>query len=165
MFQLRVLKMAGLFLAHKYSNTLMAGTRELMRTLGRMQLHTLEIHHMPLGSIAAELSGEEESWRRPRQLPLQRLVLLNCNLSSKATYEVLRACGKLRELSLASNWGYRVVGALADEGFGVGRDECGWMRLQPVELPKLEWLDVQGAKVTPAGVAHLPGKKLLWVWS
>uniref|UniRef100_A0A383W516 Uncharacterized protein n=1 Tax=Tetradesmus obliquus TaxID=3088 RepID=A0A383W516_TETOB len=96
---LRVFKMSALFLSRSsHSHTLMAGTRELLQTLGHLNLHTLEIADMPLGSIAQELPGD---WRLNRQLLLQRL------------------------------------------------------------LPQLQWLDVRGTRVTPAGVAHLPGVKLL----
>ncbi|KAF6256811.1 hypothetical protein COO60DRAFT_1640411 [Scenedesmus sp. NREL 46B-D3] len=150
MSTLRVFRMRSLFPATpRWSSALMAGTREALATLGRLSLHTLEIRSMPLGSIAKELAV--------RQLTLERLVLDNCNMSNKALYAVLNCCPKLRELEVLNNCGYWHM--LGDEGFGVGLDESGWLRLRPVQLPKLEWLSTQGTRVTPAGAAHLPGVK------
>ncbi|WIA21997.1 hypothetical protein OEZ85_004351 [Tetradesmus obliquus] len=90
MYKLRELKMRRLFHAPA-SCSLMAGTRELMRTLGCIHLHTLEVDDMPLGNFVQELAAETDRWLE-RQLPLQRLVLSNCNLNNRATYAVLKAC-------------------------------------------------------------------------
>jgi hypothetical protein len=152
---LRVLKMTRMFVVYKqtWPDVLLAGTRELLRTLGRLKLHTLELRNMPLGSIAKELVEVKDGWRIPQHEELERLVLNDCNMDSDSTRVVLSSCKNLRELELRHNIGY--ISSLGDEGFGVGR----W--LKPVELPKLQRLDVQGTHVTPAGVAHLPGVKTL----
>jgi hypothetical protein len=157
MRQLRVFKMARLFIAPQQWQNLMAGTRELLRTLGSMkQLHTLEIDDMPLGSIAKELPGLNEGrWSYP-QLTLQRLVLSHCNITSDVAYSLLKCCKNVRELSLRDNY------AVNDESVGIRpAPKYSWDRLVPVQLPKLEWLDVRGTQVTAAGVAHLPGAKQL----
>lgn len=147
MYKLRELKMRRLFHAPA-SCSLMAGTRELMRTLGCIHLHTLEVDDMPLGNFVQELAAETDRWLE-RQLPLQRLVLSNCNLNNRATYAVLKACRNLRELSLRHN----LPGGMGDRAFGDGNDEWTWRR--HVQLPKLQWLDVRCTRVTHAGVAKL----------
>jgi hypothetical protein len=160
MSALCVFKMTNMFVVPTptWRQALLAGTRDVLRTLGCLKLHTLEVRDMPLGSIAKELVEHGDGWCVRHLDRLERLVLNNCNMDSKATLAVLRSCTNLRELDLQNNFGNE---PLDDAAFGVGQSAWYWDRLKPVQLPKLVSLNVWGTKVTPAGVAHLPGVKKL----
>jgi hypothetical protein len=133
---LRVFKMTSTFvvLTQQWRNALEAGTRELLRTLGRLRLRTLELHDMPLGTIAKELVEGDDGWGVGHLERLERLALNNCNMDSPSTLVLLRSCANLRELELQCNFGN--IDSLGDAAFGVGSSGDWWSRrLKPAAAP------------------------------